>query len=100
LEQPRRGRRGDGSGKAYNKKECFQQALKLKVDFPEAWYALGVLGGGTVFGKPYSEKECYLQALELKEDLPDAWGSLGARCRCLVLRLPGDNHSGVARLFS
>jgi len=66
------------NGKAYNEKECHQQALELKADYPEAWNNLGVQGGGSVSGKAYNEKECFQQALELKDDYPDTWYNLGA----------------------
>jgi len=76
---------GSVSGRAYNSKECFQQALGLKADFPEAWFRLGYLCDGTsVGGRSYSKEEClekskelYEKALELKADNSEAWGWLG-----------------------
>ena len=47
----------------YSKKECFVQVLRINPEVHEAWYDLGVQGGGTVGNVKYSAKECYAQAL-------------------------------------
>ena len=50
--------------------------LRYKPHHANAWYNLGVGGGGVVFSRTYGKIECYQHALELQPDDADAWCKL------------------------
>lgn len=43
----------------------------------DAWFNLGVVGGGSVQGRYYSKKECYQKALDIEPEFANAWYNLG-----------------------
>ena len=53
-------------------------ALEVNPKYGNAWYNLGVLGGGTVMGKAYSQEECYEQALQVDPHDADAKAALSS----------------------
>ena len=61
----------------YSAKECFEKALMLDTELPEAWYELSRKGGGHVGQEQYSEKDCLLKTLYLDINHGGAWFHLG-----------------------
>jgi hypothetical protein len=56
---------GEVNGQQYDKKQCYQEALRLDPKYSMAWNNLGVNGGGEVNGQQYDKKQCYQEALRL-----------------------------------
>ena len=72
---------GEVGGKAYDAKQCYQQALELDIGLsPMVWNHLGESGGGKVKDISYDQHTCYQQALKIDPAFAMAWFRIGADC--------------------
>ena len=59
----------------------FIRAVEIDNQFVDAWYNLGVVGGGSVIGQMggqrHTKQQCYIRAIEIDGQYATAWYCLG-----------------------